>query len=149
MQAKTIRRVAMDLLARREHSRLELQRKLSLRDFPLIQITPVLDQLEKDNLLSNKRFSEAYVRMRSRRGFGPVRIHQELLERGIEAEMSTAALQLAPIDWGQLANTVYLKKYATQSATDYTLLAKQRRFLSYRGFSHQQINQALGEHHEI
>lgn len=47
-----IRRMAMDLLSRREHSRLELQRKLQARDYSLVNIESVLNQLEFDKLLS-------------------------------------------------------------------------------------------------
>jgi len=149
MQTSAARRVAMDLLARREHSRLELQRKLSLRDFPLPLIVTVLDQLESDNLLSDERFIEAYVRMRSRRGFGPLRIHQELLERGITQELAANAISVAQIDWCQLLRAVHMKKHGIQADTHYAAQVKQRQFLSYRGFSHDQINNVLGDKHEI
>ena len=144
-----IRRVAMDFLARREHSRLELQRKLRLRDFSLSTILPVLDKLETDKLLSDERFSEAYVRMRSRRGFGPVRIQQELLERGVNAELITKALIAAQLDWYALVSQTYQKKYGQQCTTDYAIRAKQARFLTYRGFSHEQVRYVLGDNNGI
>jgi regulatory protein len=134
----------MDLLARREHSRLELQRKLCLRDFSLPSIYPILDQLEMDKLLSDERFSDAYVRMRSRRGFGPLRIQQALLERGISQELAIKSLQDLQMNWCELARQVYRKKYGTESKLDYAMRVKQAQFLAYRGFSHEQINYALG-----
>ena len=55
------RKKAMDLLARREHSRLELERKLTSRDYEAEEINATIEQLVADNLQSDSRFSEAYV----------------------------------------------------------------------------------------
>ena len=56
--AALIRAKAMELLARREHSRLELRQKLMQRGFPTERIESVLDQLVADRLLHEGRYAE-------------------------------------------------------------------------------------------
>lgn len=78
-----VRQRALRLLGRREHSRLELKRKLTGREGALKPIDAVLDQLEQEGLLHEARFVEAYVAERLDKGFGPLRIRAELQTRGI------------------------------------------------------------------
>ena len=65
-----IRRSAMDLLARREHSYSELLRKLRQRGAATDAAEIELDRLVEDGLLSDARFCEAYLYARSQRGYG-------------------------------------------------------------------------------
>lgn len=141
MKTKSIRHRAMDLLARREHSRTELTNKLKQRDFSMQEITTCLDQLEADDLLSNERFAEAYAKMRSRRGFGPVRIMQELKQRGISHAQVEQCL--AFIDWQTLITETFHKKFADINMTDFKQRAKCIQFLNYRGYTQQQIERLL------
>jgi len=71
----------MDLLARREHTRLELERKLADREFDSTVIGDVLDRLQEDGLLDEDRFIESFVRTRVGKGHGPARIQAELGQR--------------------------------------------------------------------
>ena len=57
-------RVALELLARREHSHRELTRKLAARGFPADVIGPALDALERSGALANARFTDSFVRSR-------------------------------------------------------------------------------------
>lgn len=86
-----IRLRAMGLLARREHSHLELHRKLADR-FP--EHVDLLDQvlvgLQQDNLQSDERFAEAFVSSRVRKGQGPHRISMELQQRGLDQPLQNA-----------------------------------------------------------
>ena len=84
---QAIRRTALDLLARREHSRLEMLRKLKLRGASADQCEAVIEQLQEDGLLSDERFCEAYVHARVQRGYGPQRL-------GIAADPRQRAKQL-------------------------------------------------------
>ena len=56
-------------------------------DYSREEIDAAIKQLKEEGLQSDQRFTEAYIRMRARRGFGPQRIELELRERGIEDEM--------------------------------------------------------------
>jgi regulatory protein len=138
-----IRITALNLLAMREHSREELHHKLKARGYEAIAINTVLGRLETERLLSDERFAQAYVRMRSRRGFGPTRIRQELVERGVARDIILQSLQDEAIDWFALARHACLKKNGTEVNNDLAQKAKTIRFLIYRGFTQDQITYAL------
>lgn len=140
---KTPRHVALDLLARREHARLELYNKLKLRDFAADEINACLDQLEADNLLSDERFTEAYVRMRSRLGFGYQRVKQELNNKGVSSSITEHYLQ--SVDWSALLAEAYEKKYQAQPIHDLKDKAKRIKFLSYRGYRQDEIYRIIGD----
>jgi regulatory protein len=129
----------MDLLSRREHSRFELTRKLHERKFEADVIKATLDKLEADHLLSDVRFTEAYIKMRSGRGFGPVRIEQELLERGVNDFIIHDMLKNQNWHWKEVIAYEQHKKFK-QMPKDFTEKAKQSQFLYYRGFTPEQIN---------
>ena len=66
-----LRRAAMDFLARREHSVYELKQKLFIKypDSTLGDLENTLDELRQENLQSDHRFDESYVRYRKTKGF--------------------------------------------------------------------------------
>jgi regulatory protein len=135
------RRRAMDLLARRDHARLELERKLSARSFDESLIHDVLDALEQEGLLSAERFAESFVSARYARGQGPRRIQRELAARGIED--TSGYLDDERFDWHALARETRIKRFGTALPIALRDKAKQTRFLEYRGFGHEQIKSAL------
>ena len=94
-----VRRAAMDLLSRREHGRVELSRKLRLRGAPTDLIEPALDRLAEEGLLSEARYLESFVRMRANAGYGPLRIREELAQRGLAREVIERALRDSGFDW--------------------------------------------------
>ena len=77
------RATALRLLARREHSRLELSLKLRQRKLPGDIINAVLDDYEKEGWLDDDRFADVYARQRMDLGYGPLRILGELQQRGV------------------------------------------------------------------
>lgn len=139
-----VRHKAMDLLARREHSRLELLRKLRQREYPDALIIPELDKLEAENLLSDQRFAESYINMRRKAGFGPVRIREELRERGVSNALFDTYLDESDTIWVQQAAQVRAKKFGEACAVDFEQRVKQAKFLNYRGFNQQQIDTVAG-----
>lgn len=136
-----VRARAMDLLARREHSRLELRQKLCAK-LPEHSdlVDEVIDGLQQDQLQSDQRFAEAFLSSRVRKGQGPQRISMELQQRGVSASIIAGAIDDCDVDWFQLANDVLLKKYGGQPCLDFKEQAKQRQFLHYRGFNSEQIS---------
>jgi regulatory protein len=129
----------MDLLARREHSRFELDRKLRMKGFAEEDIPGTLDVLVKQGLLSDQRFAEQYCRARSNRGFGPRKIQLELQERGVSAELIAQTMAaLTQQSWTEIARAAWKKKFAGKLPSDYQTWAKQRRYLQYRGFTDEQ-----------
>ena len=135
------RRRAMDLLARREHSRLELERKLAAKSFDPAVVADVLDELENDGLLSGERFAQSFVEARYAKGQGPRRIRAELAERGIDA--ADDVLRDPRFDWRRLARETRVKRFGREAPADLKDKARQVRFLEYRGFGHDDIKHAL------
>ncbi|MDC0172161.1 recombination regulator RecX [Gammaproteobacteria bacterium] len=139
VKAKTIRLKAMDLLARREHSVKELLKKLSDRFEEPELIIKVVDQLAQDNLVSNSRFAEMYVRSRVNRQFGPIRIKHDLRERGVSDFQIDSALDEANPDWFQLIQELSVKKYGHTVPSEVKETAKRVRFFQSRGFDSDSI----------
>jgi len=133
----------MDLLALRDHSRIELARKLAARGFETDVIAAALDGLERDGLLHSARFVESFVTGRIRKGQGPVRIRAELAQRGIDDAGIAAGLAAAAVDWLELARSVRTKRYGAAVPGDFKERARQAKFLQYRGFEADQIRAAL------
>ncbi len=133
----------MDLLARREHSEQELQRKLLARGFAPETVGEVLSGLKTAGMQDDARYTEAYIRNRVAKGFGPVRISRELYERGITEELVARVLAAMQMDWEELVQAVRLKKFGRQAPADIKEQARQSRFLQYRGFTYQQIQRVF------
>lgn len=138
--ARSISEVAVGLLARREHSTLELRRKLQQKGFDVDEVDAVIDQLLVNNLLSDERFTETYINMRKQRGFGPLRIAQELKERGVDAEMSASYLDVSAGEWRDMMVQQYSKKFGNESVDEFKEKAKRMRFLQSRGYPLDMIN---------
>jgi regulatory protein len=136
---------AMDLLARREHSQLELRAKLAAREYSPEEIEATVTALVADGILSDERFAEAYITARMRTGQGPVRIRGELKKRGVDAEIIGMHLDDAGLEWHSLARQVRSKKFGEGMPVEFKEKAKQMRFLEYRGFTSEQIRVAMGD----
>lgn len=137
------RRLALGLLARREHSVRELTTKLSQRDVPDDAIRDTVEALQAERLLSEARFVEQFVRSRIERGDGPLKIRAELAQRGIDAATAEQELDRQAPDWGQLAEVQRHKRFGNTIPADFTERARQARFLQGRGFGMAEIRRAL------
>ncbi|MBN1238097.1 MAG: regulatory protein RecX [Gammaproteobacteria bacterium] len=136
-------RRAVALLARREHSRLELARKLASRGYDSALIAETLDGLEQSGFLDGQRFMESFIESRAERGLGPVRIRSELIQRGIANVAAADALEAAGKDWRALAAAVRAKRFGAEPPREFRERARQARFLEYRGFRAADIDAAL------
>lgn len=135
-----VRRTAMDLLARREHGRVELTRKLRQRGAPDELIDTALDRLTEEGLLSESRYLESFVSYRARSGYGPMRIREELGQRGLQRPDIELALRESGIDWQAQLTDTWRRKFSGHLPIDARERAKQGRFLAYRGYSMEMIN---------
>ena len=144
---RRLRFAAMDLLSRREHSRIELKRKLEQR-FPASDplLVQVLDELAEQKLQSDERFTEAFVRFRAMKGQGPLKIAAELRQRGISDSLCNRHLGSEGRDWFEAALLVSQKRFGGLQYRDARERAKRQRFLQQRGFSADQIHYALQSH---
>jgi regulatory protein len=137
-----VRELCLRLLARREHSARELERKLRARGCDATLIGEILLQLQQERLLSDDRFAYEYARSRSNNGYGPVRIRAELRERGVEARVGEL-LELDEDAWAARAADVRRKRFGTELPRDVRERARQYRFLGNRGFDAEHIRRAL------
>ena len=71
---KNIYQIALDHLARREHTRFTLREKLVKKGFLHQSIEAVLDILTQQGFLNEVRFCETFIQKRIRQGYGPIRI---------------------------------------------------------------------------
>ena len=138
-----IRRTAMDLLARREHGRVELTRKLRQRGACPEMIDVALDRLTEDNLLSESRYLESYISYRARSGYGPLRIREELNQRGLARSDIEQALRECGFNWQEQLEDTWRRKFSGQLPEDARERARQGRFLSYRGYPLDMVGRLL------
>lgn len=136
----------MDYLARREYGQDELVRKLEFAGFDSVVAAGAVAQLAEEGLQSDSRFAGSFVQSRVNQGKGPVRIRQELKERGLRSSDIEFALDDADTDWFELAREVRSRKFGHELPADFTEKARQMRFLQYRGFDSEQIQAAVSSH---
>jgi len=134
------REAAVRLLARREHSVRELERKLLGRDWPSELIDQALSELAEQGLQSDARFAESFARQRAERLYGPRRIRAELIERGVDADEADRAIGSLDVDFAEAAARFYQRKYgAADQAPDYAERARRSQALYRRGFESETI----------
>ena len=132
---------ALRYLSMREHSRLELARKLSPYVEEASDLEGLLNWLEESKFLCDQRFSEALVHKRQAR-FGNQKILAELQSHNLSKDdLSDIKEELQETEM-QRALEVLWRKFST-APVDHREKAKQMQFLAQRGFSSRAINHAL------
>lgn len=139
-QFKFIKQECLRLLSRREHSRKEIEQKLVNKGFSSDVILAVLNELRGKDWQSDSRFAESYARQRSLKGFGPLRIKFELIQKGIETSTIQQQTQLVDYDWMTELNRICAKKFSNLATMSHSERARCKRFLLQRGFSGEMIN---------
>lgn len=142
---------AMRILAMRDHSEQELRRKLTApvpgKNGPeTLDITPeeleeVISWCLEHRFLDDERFVHQFIASRARKGYGPARIRQELKQKGIERQISESAMRECDIDWGANAREQALRKYGDPLPTEFAAKVKVQRFLLYRGYLQEDIQE--------
>ncbi len=137
----SLRSRALDLLARREHTRAELRRKLAPHADDPGEVNELLDELSRRGWLSDARFAEALVH-RKQAKFGVARLARELRERGVA--QGVIHEHLAKLEATELkrARQVWQAKFGVLPE-DAKARARQMRFLQSRGFSLEVIGKIL------
>jgi regulatory protein len=138
----TLRERALRLLARREHSRAELARKLQAHLRPEDALEALLDDLAGRRHLSDERYAESRARALSRK-FGAARIAHELRAKGLDKELSEQASRAARLTEVERAGEVWRRKFRGVPKTREERV-KQMRFLQSRGFSLDAIRAVVG-----
>ena len=133
----TLRERALRLLARREHSRAELGRKLAAHAGPEDNLEALLEDLQRRKLVSDERYAESRAHTLSRK-FGVARIARELRAKGLDKGLAESTAAAARATEVERARAVWLRKFRTAPETREER-ARQMRFLQSRGFSFEAI----------
>ena len=133
---------ALKLLAAREHSRAELERKLAPHEETPGELERVLDELQTRGFISEARVVESVLHRRAAR-LGAARVRQELQAKGISAEAVAQAVQALRVTEVERAREVWRRRFGAP-APDPAGRAKQMRFLAARGFSGEVIRRVVG-----
>ena len=148
IKPSNVRRATMDLLARREHSRYEILVKLTRRfgDNPKL-FEQEVGKLTDEGLQSDRRLAEAFIRARTNRGRGPVKIKMELRAKQVSDEIISIAFDECGVDFTLLAQSVAVRKFggelcevAGMETLDIKTKARISRFMQQRGFSYDHIS---------
>ena len=138
-----IERLALKLLGAREHSRLELARKLQARGFEPTLVDRVIDRLSLAGALSEARLVERYVAERVSKGFGPLRIRAELREKGLPDVLIEPQLEEMQGAWPEHLAVAHDRRFGAGPPTDRADYARRGRFLEQRGFPPELIRRHL------
>ncbi len=130
---------AIQLLAAREHSAQELMSKLLRKGFEHDDVEIAIGMLQEQNLQSDQRFVDVFVRSRSQRGHGPTKISHELRQKGITAELIEEAVNAQGSHWFDYARQHYQKKYRNTVVNNYNEWTKRARFMQNRGYTMEHI----------
>ncbi|MBT0722635.1 regulatory protein RecX [Tatumella sp. TA1] len=143
---------AVWILGQRDHGTEELREKLrlsisrkALRDntpelyLPDATLNSVLEWCVEQGYLNDQRFCQHYISQRSRRGYGPQRVSQDLQRKGIASSLIVDAMRDSEVDWQQCAREVAEKKAGRRWPTTYPEKVKLQRYLYSRGFQGEDI----------
>ncbi len=147
--SKSCYKKALQLLARRDHSHAELERKLRARRYGHLEIQATIRECLRLNYLNDNRFAETYAMQLQRKGFGINGIKHKLYSRGISDTVIQEVVAVQGSDTMQLeqCRRVLTKKLKPQAgkATAANQGPKLHRFLYSRGFSSHIIRKIMGE----
>nr|WP_295526660.1 recombination regulator RecX [uncultured Pseudacidovorax sp.] len=124
---------ALQLLSRREHSRLELERKLAAHETEPGELAKVLDELQARGFIDEQRVIDSLLHQRAGR-LGTSRLRQELAAKGVDAAAAADALAGLKESEPARARALWLKRFG-KPPTDARERGRQMRFLLARGFS--------------
>jgi len=133
---------ALRLLSQREHSRLELERKLSAHETEPGTLAKALDELQARGFISEERVIESVVHRRGAK-LGTARLKQELQAKGLSGAAVTEALEQLRSTELERAREVWARKFG-EPATEPKEKARQVRFLISRGFAAEVVRKVVG-----
>ncbi|MBE0369494.1 regulatory protein RecX [Pseudoalteromonas sp. MMG013] len=132
------------LLARQEYSHKELIKKLRAKEAPESYIEELLVWCERLGYIDEARYCDSFLRRQINKGFGQKRVLAEAMNKGVDRAQLLQLIETLEVDWFQLAQDAYVKKYAvTAPNLDYKDKAKRVRYMMYRGFSYEEIDFAM------
>jgi len=139
---------ALGLLVRREHSRRELERKLTARGVEQAEATRAVDLMREQGWQDDTRFAISLARSRAGGGYGPLRIRQELemhqLDPGAVDAAFEALAEEGEDDWPGRARALVERRYGALEDADRTRRHKAAEHLLRRGFDVETARRVTG-----
>jgi len=132
---------ALRLLSAREHSRVELERKLAQYEEEPGALAKALDDLQAKGFINEQRVVESVLNRRSAK-LGTARIRQELQGKGLAPEAVLDAVAQLRVTEVERAREVWRRKFG-QPPLDAAERGKQMRFLASRGFGGDTIHKVV------
>lgn len=132
---------ALRLLSMREHSRLELERKLSSHETREGELAEALDALTARGFISDERVADSLLHRRAAK-LGASRIKAELQAKGLDDAVVREAVESLRATELERAREVWRRKF-DQPPADAAERAKQMRFLAARGFSGETVRRVI------
>ncbi len=132
---------ALRLLAGREHSRAELEKKLATHAAEPGELQRALDELQAKGFINEQRVVDSVLHRRAAR-LGAGRVKQELQAKGVSPEAVAEAVDGLRSTELERAREVWRKKFG-EPAADPAGRAKQMRFLASRGFGAEAIRRVV------
>lgn len=124
----------LSLLARREHSAVELRRKLAAKGHAPAEAGAAVEQLRDRHYQDDGRFGASLARRRAAQGYGPRRIQAELKSHGLADAAIRATMAALEVDWAALASDQLRRRHDRRAATGATERVARAAFLLRRGF---------------
>ncbi len=141
---------AVRVLARRDHTRLEIEQKLRQRGYDQEVIRDVVVECERLNYIDDERTAKVYIFQLARRGFGFRRIRLELLKKGLRGDRFDQIVKESrlEIDEREIAGRALQKKMKSFEREEDSKKRKDKiyRFLYSRGFSQSVISELIRGH---
>jgi len=136
-----MRAFAYRLLGRREYSVFELDRRIRQKWLEATEVDELIAALVEENLVSDERYAEAFVRFRIQRYQGPLKIKAALRTKGISDALISRELNAHSEEWTELA-AQWLERQ-NPGSIDFEKKKKYYRRLTSRGFTHDQAMEVL------
>ncbi len=139
-----MRAFAYRLLGRREYSIVELGNRIRQKWPQAEDVGNLVGQLAEENLVSDQRYAEAYMRSRVQRHQGPLKIRAAMRGKGVPDSIVAAAMEVEAGSWLDLARKWLQRQHPGQLS--FKDKQKYYRRLVSRGFTHDQAMDACRDY---
>lgn len=140
---QSAKQAAVRYLSRRDHAEQELQQKLLARGFEQEEVDEAVALCQDYNWLDDARFAERLLNNGVAKGWGLLRIRQEMAHKGIHEDVVSQLFEDDEFDWFEHAREVARRKYGDSPMDSDKEKARRLRFMQSRGFDFEQVKYAL------
>lgn len=122
----------------------ELTGKLERRDLDPDGVATVVHELCREGLLSDERFTQELLRVRTRNGYGPARVAAELRHKGVAEAVVARYVDFTAQGWLEPLRQLCGRRFGAAPASR-DQWVRQAKFLQTRGYTLDQIRAVIGD----